>query len=89
MILEHKFSKASDIYSFGVFVWELFSEQKPWTSLTVEEYVIGKVFYESLKMPLNCPKSLWEIVENCFLCAKFRPTFEILVEQLKQMVDNI
>nr|XP_024218987.1 vascular endothelial growth factor receptor 1 isoform X2 [Halyomorpha halys] len=82
------FSTQSDIWSFGVFIWELFS-------LAVTPYpgLYGEVFYQKLLQGyrMEKPKYATEDVYNLMLeCWKekpmLRPSFEECAERLGQML---
>ncbi|KAJ0249649.1 Serine-threonine/tyrosine-protein kinase [Hirschfeldia incana] len=77
----------SDIYSFGVVLWELATEKIPWETLNSMQ-VIGAVGF--MNQRLEIPKDidpLWiSIVESCWNSdAKLRPTFQELTEKLRDL----
>jgi hypothetical protein len=86
-----KLSKYSDVWSFGVTCWEVFSKAElPYsekqTNAEVAEYVFkGK----RLEQPKGCSGDLWKIYESCWLeQAIFRPSFEVISGELIQAING-
>nr|VDC73149.1 unnamed protein product [Brassica rapa] len=77
----------SDIYSFGVVLWELATEKIPWETLNSMQ-VIGAVGF--MNQRLEIPKDidpLWiALMESCWHSdTKLRPTFRELMEKLREL----
>ncbi|KAJ4893043.1 PAS domain-containing protein tyrosine kinase family protein [Raphanus sativus] len=77
----------SDIYSFGVVLWELATEKIPWENLNSMQ-VIGAVGF--MNQRLEIPKDidpLWiALMESCWHSdTKLRPTFRELMEKLREL----
>ncbi|GAB4843010.1 hypothetical protein Ancab_012986 [Ancistrocladus abbreviatus] len=77
----------SDIYSFGVILWELATQKIPWEYLNSMQ-VIGAVGF--MNQRLDIPKDVdprWaSIIESCWLSEpQCRPTFQELLEKLKDL----
>ncbi len=88
---ERKFSQWSDVWSFGVTLWELFengavpyNEKK--TNWDVRVFVTGG---GRLTKPENCPDQIWEIIEGCWkLEPNKRKPFKTLVVELTAFVSQ-
>ena len=77
----------SDVWSFGVYVWELFSlcYDAPYTSMTYLE--VKKFLHEDsqrLEKPSLCPQFLYDMMLHCWLRSyQLRPSFQELKNQLE------
>lgn len=65
-LTESKYSKASDIWSFGVIMWEIFTDgQIPYQSIVdIHEYLI--LNKERLVLPNSCPTKICDLIQNCW-----------------------
>ena len=82
------FSAASDVWAFGVVIWELFSYgDLPFGGMSNEE-VISYVVREfgKLTKPVRCSDEIFQIAKSCWaLEAQVRPNFAFLHEQIFRM----
>ncbi|PSR97894.1 Serine/threonine-protein kinase [Actinidia chinensis var. chinensis] len=77
----------SDIYSFGVILWELATEKIPWDNLNTMQ-VIGAVGFmnQQLEIPNDVDPQWASIIESCCHSEPHcRPTFQELLERLKDL----
>ena len=87
------YSKKSDVWSWGVTVWEAFTLGVPYGD-TVRDpsCVFEKVRKEGLRLarPGSCPKEVWEIVVKCWDLDPFmRPTFKEIVSELRGVLRKL
>ncbi|KAL6080123.1 Integrin [Balamuthia mandrillaris] len=63
----YEYSKETDSFSFGVFLWELCTRQKPWDDKDAN-YVAHKVLYEDERLPIreNEDEVMKELLERCW-----------------------
>lgn len=90
-ILKQQFSEKSDVWAFGVTVYEIFTNaQTPYYGWT-NSYVIEQV-KEGFRLPPppTCPDRMYDdVVYPCFEPDPFnRPTFSFLAERLKLLEKN-
>jgi serine/threonine protein kinase len=82
----HKFSKYSDVWSYGVTVWEIFTScsKIPYSQFRFMQDVITFVTEgDKLTKPDECPMDIWEIVIKCFdLRPTNRPSFQNICEMM-------
>lgn len=85
-ILYRKFTVESDIWSFGVVLWEVFTYGKqPWYELAnhevIEQVTQGKI----LSQPPGCPDEMYSIMTSCWQQPQDRPAMSEIHSRLKQM----
>ncbi|CEF59677.1 Activated CDC42 kinase 1 [Strongyloides ratti] len=84
-----KFTSASDVWSYGVTVWEMFSYGKmPWSGYTGAQILISvDTNKERLPCPSACPTDLYHLLLRCWNHDPHkRPTFGDLVERLPDVM---
>ncbi|XP_022930484.1 tyrosine kinase receptor Cad96Ca-like isoform X2 [Cucurbita moschata] len=77
----------SDIYSFGVILWELATEKIPWENLNSMQ-VIGAVGFmnQRLEIPKDVDPQWASIIESCWHSEPAnRPSFQGLIERLREV----
>ncbi|XP_054856660.1 mixed lineage kinase domain-like protein [Eublepharis macularius] len=82
--VNHIYDAPSEIYSFGVVLWEIITGKIPFKGCTSQE-IYQKVYKEGYQEPLgeDCPSDLQEVINQCrnFQPSK-RPTAEAIVDSL-------
>ncbi|KJH47045.1 protein tyrosine kinase [Dictyocaulus viviparus] len=92
-----KFSTQSDVWSFGVTLWEVFSScrEKPYSSLTDEQvleniqiFSTSSNFQHTLECPSLCPASVFcNLLMPCWQYnPQSRPSFEALHFHLQKLI---
>lgn len=76
------FSHLSDVWSYGVTLWEMFSlGEAPYGEMLGSEAVKLIEDGKRLLQPTFCPNNVYTIMENCWQYnPKDRPTFSFLTE---------
>eukprot|EP00252_Welwitschia_mirabilis_P006836 TRINITY_DN17744_c0_g1_i1.p1 TRINITY_DN17744_c0_g1~~TRINITY_DN17744_c0_g1_i1.p1 ORF type:complete len:785 (-),score=139.45 TRINITY_DN17744_c0_g1_i1:397-2751(-) len=80
-------NEKSDLYSFGVILWELVTEKIPWDNLNPMQ-VVGAVGFmnQRLEIPQNVDQQWAAIIESCWQDdLNSRPSFQEIIEQLKDI----
>ncbi|KAG8449888.1 hypothetical protein GDO86_016531 [Hymenochirus boettgeri] len=66
-ILYRKFTTESDIWSFGVVLWEIFTYGKqPWYQLSNTEAIECITQGRELERPRTCPNEIYSIMQGCW-----------------------
>ncbi|KAK3735401.1 hypothetical protein QZH41_013396, partial [Actinostola sp. cb2023] len=83
-----KFSCASDVWSYGILLWEIMSfSERPywdWDNFQVMERIEGQY---RLPAPMNCPMSIHNIMLDCWEAEKnSRPKFPDIVKRLEDLI---
>ncbi|XP_026665790.1 probable serine/threonine-protein kinase SIS8 isoform X2 [Phoenix dactylifera] len=77
----------SDVYSYGVILWELVTEKIPWENLNSVQ-VIGAVGFmnQRLELPKDLDPQWVSIIESCWHSEpNLRPSFQELLERFKDL----
>lgn len=84
-ILEHaSFSSKSDVWSFGVTLFEIYSfGSEPYSGMKIEEVIQKVKSGYRLPQPSQCPDSIFHIMQMCFKTKpEDRPDFGTIFENL-------
>lgn len=83
------FSKAADVFSFGVLMWEVFMCAQPWKGKLIGE-IIALVLVEGHRLQFSplIPKAYADLAVQCWAEAPTaRPTFADIVARLQQLAE--
>ena len=88
-IEKRKFSIKSDVWSFGVLIWEIMTlGDRPFPDMEffqVMDFVCHS--HGHLEVPKICPPSLAIQIEQCWVYnAQDRPDFSVLLETIRQLL---
>ena len=90
-----RFSEKSDVWAFGITMWELFTLAKdvPYPDLTeeqvIEDAVNNSVYRKLHPKPDACPQSVYEIMLQCWdSTPRKRAPFKVLHEMLEKLPQN-
>uniref|UniRef100_A0A8C3F6T7 Inactive tyrosine-protein kinase 7 n=1 Tax=Chrysemys picta bellii TaxID=8478 RepID=A0A8C3F6T7_CHRPI len=84
-VLEDEFSTKSDVWSFGVLMWEVFTHgEMPHAKLADDEVLAGlQAGKMKLPPPEGCPSKLYKLMQRCWAPSpKERPSFSELATAL-------
>jgi serine/threonine protein kinase len=83
-----KFSTKSDVWSFGILLWEIITYGRfPYPDMTNAEVLSSVEKGYRLLRPVNCPDHLYSIMKECWSQdPNIRPTFEALKAKLDNLV---
>uniref|UniRef100_A0A8C2XGH7 Protein tyrosine kinase 7 (inactive) n=1 Tax=Cyclopterus lumpus TaxID=8103 RepID=A0A8C2XGH7_CYCLU len=84
-VFEDDFSTKSDVWAFGVLMWEVFSHgEMPYAKLSDDEVLEG-LQTGKLKLPVpdGCPSKIYKLMARCWaISLKERPSFTEIVHTL-------
>ena len=84
-ILYGKFTTESDVWSFGVLLWEIFSYgAQPYYGYTNQQVIEMIRNKQTLSCPSECPANIYSLMVQCWNeQPQNRPTFNILHKRLR------
>ncbi|XP_029694728.1 ephrin type-B receptor 5 isoform X2 [Takifugu rubripes] len=83
-----KFSSASDVWSFGVLMWEVMSYgERPYWDMSNQEVMKAVADQYRLPAPHSCPPALHSLMLQCWQADRGdRPTFETVLSSLDRLI---
>ncbi|XP_064404911.1 tyrosine-protein kinase BTK-like [Halichondria panicea] len=87
VITHAKFSSKSDVWSFGILLWELWTGGKtPYPTFTNSQVLDEVLMGYRLDRPKHCPPEVYTLMSKCWLTnSDDRPQFKVLSSSLGQM----
>lgn len=81
----HKTSYASDVYSFGMVVWEVLARDTPWATLRDREMFVRVVIKgERPAIPADAPADIADVMRACWASVpRERPSSQELMAGMK------
>ncbi|KAJ1176625.1 hypothetical protein NDU88_001896, partial [Pleurodeles waltl] len=86
----HRFSTASDVWSFGIVMWEVMSYgERPYWDMSNQDVVKAIEDGFRLPAPMNCPTSLHQLMLDCWQKDRNeRPKFSHIHNILSKLVQT-
>jgi tyrosine-protein kinase shark len=79
------YSKASDVFAFGVLLSEIFARSAPWVGVANANVMLKVVRGERMELPATVPDNVRKITQRCWAQkARDRPSMQDVAEALKQ-----
>jgi len=87
-IRNNEFSTKSDVWSFGVLLWECLTGELPYHGFDQMQVAFGVATNKyTLPIPSTCPDEFAQLMKNCWkLYPRERPTFAELLTQINAMI---
>jgi len=89
---KRSYSKAADVYSFGMVMFEMLSGKEPWADIhdifELKKFVCDK--HKRPKVPKTAPQPLKALIKQCWLKdPNKRPSFDQILQTLRKIQTNI
>ena len=86
-LLDSKYTKESDVYSYGMVLWEIVSGQQPFQELQAPIKIMGRIIEgDRPAMPPNTHADYATLVKKCWdWQPQVRPSFEYVVKELERI----
>ncbi|XP_038130827.1 mitogen-activated protein kinase kinase kinase 9 isoform X2 [Cyprinodon tularosa] len=90
VIRSSTFSKGSDVWSYGVLLWELLTGEVPFRNIDALAVAYGVAMNKlALPIPSTCPEPFARIMENCWSPDPHsRPLFTTILDQLTAIEES-
>ncbi|PNJ02141.1 hypothetical protein CR201_G0055050, partial [Pongo abelii] len=85
-----KFTSASDVWSYGIVMWEVMSYgERPYWDMTNQDVINAIEQDYRLPPPMDCPSALHQLMLDCWQKDRnHRPKFGQIVNTLDKMIRN-
>ncbi|VUZ54931.1 unnamed protein product, partial [Hymenolepis diminuta] len=90
-ILEGRFNLDTDVWSFGIFLWEIFTLGRlPYGNVDVSGVIRALTEENRLPRPENCPKGVYSLMRSCWSSIREnRPTFRQIRTTLLSILQRL
>lgn len=90
VLRSQSYNEKSDVYSWGVILWELVTNEEPWADKGAMQ-VVGAVGWghERLPIPADARPDVQELIARCFADQSKRPSFAEIIPILKRMIADL
>ena len=87
-LLFGKFTTQSDVWSFGVLMWEIHTfGHQPYTGLSNHEVIDAVKASKILECPRLCPASIFDVMKVCWTRSPLkRPNMDVVVGRLQRLL---
>ncbi|KAJ8270430.1 hypothetical protein GJAV_G00114510 [Gymnothorax javanicus] len=89
-IAYRKFTSTSDVWSYGIVMWEVMSYgERPYWDMSNQDVINAVEQDYRLPPPMDCPTALHQLMLDCWVKERnLRPKFPQIVNQLDKLIRN-
>ncbi|KAJ7350232.1 hypothetical protein OS493_037695 [Desmophyllum pertusum] len=89
-LTDRVYSEQSDVWSFGIFLWELFTlGGNPYPMLPPTEIYQYIIEGNRMERPVDCPEEMYSMMRDCWMeKPEDRPNFTALVQRLDHVIES-
>ncbi|KAJ8278585.1 hypothetical protein GJAV_G00089170 [Gymnothorax javanicus] len=89
-IAYRKFTSASDVWSYGIVMWEVMSYgERPYWDMSNQDVINAVEQDYRLPPPMDCPTALHQLMLDCWVKERnLRPKFSQIVNTLDKLIHN-
>ncbi len=91
LLLDGVNSKAGDVYSFGVALWEMWKGARAFAGCSQAQVIFAVTCSNgggTLKIPTDAPQDIALMIKECLDSREHRPSFDDIVPKLEAMLDR-
>ena len=86
---KHVYSKASDVYAFGVVLYEIWAREQPWNGVKNTKVAVNVAAGKHMTPPKGAPEAVQELMVACWSKERSkRPTMSDVQRQLRAEMDD-
>ena len=87
---QNKFSEQSDIWAFGILLYEIWTRAAlPYADLSNERVWVKVLEGYRMSIPFDCPDLVYDVIKSCWLDYGQRPKFAEIAVFLSEMYENM
>jgi len=89
-IIKQKFSRFTDVWSYGVMLWEMLTGDQPYKDMEMQRICFG-IGHNKLTLPIpnGCPDHLKELLQQCWSKEPhMRPSFATIISKLQTLAES-
>jgi hypothetical protein len=95
-LVDREYSELSDVYMFGITLWELFARQEPHKDLPPLQAAMEVVSPQKRlrpalsQLPPVCPQEMKDLMQRCWSHHKrSRPAMKAVVEEIERVMEAL
>nr|XP_018669929.1 mitogen-activated protein kinase kinase kinase 11 [Ciona intestinalis] len=90
VIKSSTYSKSSDVWSYGILLWELLTGEQPYRGIDGLAVAYGVAVNKlTLPIPSTCPKEFKDLLERCWSSnSQMRPSFKMILTDLQTIAES-